>query len=219
MRLISPNAAVALPKGTPRSAEAIARATARSAAGSSRRMPPAILTKMSAEAKAIWACRLNTATIIASRLRSKPVATRRGRASSLALTSAWTSTKKQRDPSTATKAHEPGCASPSARNKREGSDTPLRPCSVISKTPTSFVDPKRFFTARSTRKNRLRSPSNCSTVSTMCSSTRGPAMAPSFVTWPTSTTAVPVSFARRRKRPAASRTWLTLPGADVKSSV
>ena len=56
----------------------------------------------------------------------------------------------------------------------------------ISKTPTSFVEPKRFLSARSVRWVRSRSPSNCSTQSTRCSSTRGPASAPSFVTWPTS---------------------------------
>ena len=48
----------------------------------------------------------------------------------------------------------------------------------------------------------------------MCSSTRGPAMVPSFVTWPTSSTAVPVCLAKRTRRAALSRTWLTLPGAE-----
>ena len=57
--------------------------------------------------------------------------------------------------------------------------------SRISKTPTSFVEPKRFLSARSVRYVRSRSPSNCSTQSTRCSSTRGPASEPSFVTCPT----------------------------------
>ena len=48
------------------------------------------------------ACRPRTATSMASRLRSNPTATRRGMASSLWLTSACTSTRKQRVPSTAT---------------------------------------------------------------------------------------------------------------------
>ena len=59
------------------------------------------------------------------------------------------------------------------------------------------------------------SPSKESTVSTMCSSTLGPAIAPSFVTWPTMKTAVPVVFATRVKKDVASRTWLTLPGAEA----
>ena len=42
----------------------------------------------------------------------------------------------------------------------------------------------------------------------------GPATAPSFVTWPTSTVATPASFATRRSRPAASRTCATEPGAE-----
>ena len=41
----------------------------------------------------------------------------------------------------------------------------------------------------------------------MCSSTRGPAMPPSLVTWPTRNTAVPVSLAKRTSRAADSRTW------------
>ena len=39
--------------------------------------------------------------------------------------------------------------------------------------------------------------------------------APSFVTWPTSTTATPVALARRVRCAAHSRTWATEPGADV----
>ncbi len=41
----------------------------------------------------------------------------------------------------------------------------------------------------------LRSPSKLITTSTMCSSTRGPAIEPSLVTWPTSTSTVPRSLA------------------------
>ena len=59
----------------------------------------------------------------------------------------------------------------------------------------------------------LRSPSKLSTVSTICSSTRGPAIVPSLVTWPTSTTAVPRSLAKRTSSCAEARTWLTVPGA------
>ena len=52
----------------------------------------------------------------------------------------------------------------------------------------------------------------------MCSSTRGPAMPPSLVTWPTRNTLVPDSLATRTRRAAHSRTWLTEPGAAVSSS-
>ena len=49
--------------------------------------------------------------------------------------------------------------------------------------------PVAVLTARRSRRAWWRSPSNESTVSTTCSSTRGPARAPSFVTWPMRTTA------------------------------
>ncbi len=53
----------------------------------------------------------------------------------------------------------------------------------------------------------------------MCSSTRGPASAPSLVTWPTSKMVVPVSLAMRVSCAAHSRTWDTDPGAEVTCSV
>ncbi len=46
----------------------------------------------------------------------------------------------------------------------------------------------------------------------MCSRVRGPAIAPSFVTWPTSSVGMLRSFAIRTSRCAHSRTWLTDPG-------
>jgi hypothetical protein len=49
----------------------------------------------------------------------------------------------------------------------------------------------------------------------MCSSTRGPARAPSLVTWPTSTMQVPLALAARVRWAAHSRTWATEPGAEV----
>ena len=58
-----------------------------------------------------------------------------------------------------------------------GSGTPTSPASVISNRPSSSVEPKRCLTARSRRRAWWRSPSNDSTVSTTCSSTRGPASA------------------------------------------
>ena len=47
----------------------------------------------------------------------------------------------------------------------------------------------------------------------MCSSTRGPAMEPSFVTWPTRKVGTPLRLANAISRPATSRTWVMLPGA------
>ncbi len=73
------------------------------------------------------------------------------------------------------------------RNSAEGLATPFRPRSVMANTPSSLTAPKRFLIARTRRKLEWVSPSKYSTVSTMCSSTRGPASAPSLVTWPTST--------------------------------
>ena len=44
----------------------------------------------------------------------------------------------------------PAC---STRNARAGSATSARPSSRISKTPTSSVDPNRFFTVRRIRRD------------------------------------------------------------------
>ena len=48
----------------------------------------------------------------------------------------------------------------------------------------------------------------------MCSSTLGPAICPSFVTWPTSSTAVPLVLAKRTSSAVHSRNCETAPGAD-----
>ena len=88
------------------------------------------------------------------------------------------------------------------------------PSDVMSKNPTSCVEPNRFFSARRMRTPDERSPSNDRTTSTRCSSTRGPATMPSFVTCPTRTTVTPLSRAARTRRAPHSRTWDTEPGAD-----
>ena len=72
-------------------------------------------------------------------------------ASSVWLTSAWTSTRKQRVPSTATCTAEPAAGAASLRKRAEGSGTVLRPDPVISKMPSSLVEPNRFLAARSVR--------------------------------------------------------------------
>ena len=58
------------------------------------------------------------------------------------------------------------------------------------------------------------SPSNDMTASTICSTTRGPAIWPSLVTCPTSMIAAPLALAKRISACADPRTWLTVPGAD-----
>jgi hypothetical protein len=91
--------------------------------------------------------------------------------------------------------------------------------SDISNTPISSVGPKRFFTARRIRKWCPWSPSKDTTASTMCSTTRGPAICPSLVTWPTRITAVPEVLAKRISAWALPRTCVTVPGADSTVSV
>ena len=90
--------------------------------------------------------------------------------------------------------------------------TETRPRSLISNRPISSVAPKRFFCARSTRSERSASPSNISTTSTRCSSTRGPATTPSLVTCPIRTMQTFRALARRCRRAADSRTCATDPG-------
>ena len=85
----------------------------------------------------------------------------------------------------------------------------------MANTPISLTAPNRFLIARTSRKLECVSPSKYSTVSTMCSSTRGPASAPSLVTWPTSTMLTPSSLAARVRWAAHSRTCATDPGAEV----
>ena len=113
---------------------------------------------------------------------------------------------------------EPGAALASATKRADASSTSTSPPARISKTPTSLVAPKRFLSARSVRKWRSRSPSKKSTQSTRCSSTRGPATAPSFVTCPTRITAQSSRLATSMIAVAASRTCPTDPGAPVMPS-
>ncbi len=86
------------------------------------------------------------------------------------------------------------------------------PTSLKSKHPTSSDAPKRFLIARIKRRREWRSPSNCKTTSTMCSSKRGPAIDPSFVTCPTSNNVMSRSLQIRINAPATSRTCVTPPG-------
>src|SRR5439155_852641 len=91
------------------------------------------------------------------------------------------------------------------RGRADGLVTPRRPLSVIANTPSSLTAPKRFFTARISRKLECGSPSKYRTVSTICSSTRGPAIAPSLVTCPMMNSAVPPFLAWRASCAVPSR--------------
>ena len=138
----------------------------------------------------------------------------------LGATSAWISTSTGRAPSTPANTAAPGAArSRPARNSALGLATSASPAPVISNTPISSVAPNRFLVARRMRKACAPSPSNDITASTMCSTTRGPAICPSLVTWPTITTAAPLDLAKRISAWLAVRTWVTLPGADSTASL
>ena len=164
------------------------------------RTPPTTLTNTS------WSRSRDAAVAVQHREQHRePVrfeARRRRGADSTACassTSACTSTSSGRVPSRVTITHAARRRAAPCRDRKiaDGLRTSCRPCSAIANTPSSLAAPKRFLTARTTRKRLPVSPSKYSTVSTMCSSTRGPAIAPSLVTWPIRSTAVPVSFAKR----------------------
>ncbi|MNT08702.1 hypothetical protein D3C72_1434520 [compost metagenome] len=156
---------------------------------------------------------------MARRFCSRPTDKRRALGKWLVSTRAWISTSKGRVPSCVTITQEPGTwLSCCDRNRADGFDTPFKPFSVMANTPSSLTAPKRFLMARTRRKLEWASPSKYSTVSTMCSSTRGPASAPSFVTWPTRMMVTPVCLAARVSCAAHSRTCATEPGAELSAS-
>ena len=107
-----------------------------------------------------------------------------------------------------------GVRARSARNSADGSVISCRPRSSIENTQISSTPPKRFLYARTMRYSPVASPSKYSTVSTRCSSRRGPAIAPSLVTWPTMKTAQPVRLANSISACVQSRTCETLPAYD-----
>ena len=135
-----------------------------------------------------------------------------GWCSAASPTSACTSVTSARRPSIVTVTQVPATGvAPWARNSPDGSGSPTMPSSRRSKQPTSSAGPKRFFTVRTSRSRECRSPSKDSTTSTRCSSVRGPAIAPSLVTWPTSSVAMPRDLASRIRVLATSRTCATPP--------
>ena len=158
-------------------AEIKAAATAKSAAGSEIRNPPAIFKYTSCPPKLMPQRDSKTANTMDNRLLSHPTTLRRGDANDDGATKAWTSTNNGRDPSIPAKTTDPGvCTSRSAKNNSDGFVTCANPAPVISNTPISSDGPNRFFTARKIRNWCPRSPSKYNTVSTICSTTRGPAI-------------------------------------------
>ena len=129
------------------------------------------------------------------------------------VTSACTSASIGRRPSIVTATQVPGTRAWWFSTKSPvGSVTAVMPSAPRSKQPTSSTGPKRFFIARTMRNRELRSPSKCSTTSTTCSSTRGPAIEPSLVTWPTMIVVMLRVLATRISAAATSLTWVTPPG-------
>ena len=134
-------------------------------------------------------------------LGSTPVPTRRGIARSVGATSAWTSSRSGRVPSSAQPTAapiSPGCVAPKSS---DGSGTPTRPGG------------RHLEDAELVRRAEpvLRRAQDAVLVVAVALEledavdevleTRGPATAPSFVTWPTRTVATPASFATRSRQP------------------
>src|SRR5450759_3689225 len=151
---------------------------------------------------------------MATRAASRPDVPRRGAASGEAATKACTSASSGRRPSSVTVTHVPATGSGRRdKNNPDGSGRPRMPASLISKQPISSVAPYRFLTARTNRRVECRSPSNWSTTSTTCSSSRGPAMPPSLVTCPTRMVESPRCLASAISVAATARTWVMPPAA------
>ena len=157
----SPHSTTSSGSGRPRTLDATAATTARSAAGSSTRRPPATFRNTS------WSCscmrRRFSSTASSSADAAGIDADRRSAA-------AWPARSATRAPGS--RPARAGCprASPARpsrarpRGARRGTpptgSAPRRArAPPISKTPTSLVEPKRFFTARSTRSACAPSPS------------------------------------------------------------
>ncbi len=149
----------------------------------------------------------STAVIMAARDESMPLTARRGEPLAGEPISACTSPISGRLPSSVTVTAVPDTGwGRWSRKSPEGSATHSIPLSCSRKQPTSSAAPNRFFTPRTMRSADVRSPSKCSTTSTRCSSERGPAMAPSLVTWPTRSIATPDAFAAMVSAVVTART-------------
>ena len=141
--------------------------------------------------------------IMARRCWSILLASRRGVPYAASPTSAWTSTNTGREPTIDATTHDPGASLRRERkNRADGLAISSSPVERIAKTQISSIDPKRFLYARKMRTSPLASPSKYNTVSTRCSTMRGPAIEPSFVTWPTMNVALcrPRTFGKLDQR-------------------
>ena len=216
-RPTSPKAMKPRGSGRPRSELWIASITARSAAGSLMRTPPTALTNTSWSKQAMPAWRCSTASSIASRSllqpHAEPPRAGDGRAVHQGLhLDEQRARALQRDQHAGARHRlamgreedraRVGHALQAALGHREHADLVDRAEAVLE----GAHEPEAELCV---------SPSKYSTVSTMCSSTRGPASEPSLVTWPTSTMAVPVALAVRVSCAAHSRTCATEPGAEL----
>ena len=104
-------------------------------------------------------------------------------AGSSGVTSACTSTSSGREPSTVAMTTEPGTPAGARRAAPRRASRRRRARPRPSRRRRSRSRSRSGSSPRARSRNAWsRSPSKYSTVSTMCSSTRGPAMAPSFVT-------------------------------------
>ncbi len=147
-----------------------------------------------------------------------PLATLRGMASCVGTTSAWISTSIGRVPSKITVTADPGTFfTLSCKKRADGLDTSFSPSSAISKIPTSSIAPNRFLRVRRILALANRSPSRYRTASTMCSSTLGPAIAPSFVTCPMMIMGMPWVLAAAMRISALWRICPTDPAIPSKS--
>ena len=186
----------------------------RSAPGSSTRTPPATFTKTSAWPSAMPACREHRDDHREA-LRVDPGhrgAASRGRSARRAPA------PRADRPRTSSSAH--ATAEPARRRPRRRAGR-IRdadePGTVISKTPSSFVEPKPLLAARRIRWRGTGRPRTGARSRRGARARGGSATAPSFVTCLTRIVATPDSFATRSSRAAASRTCATEPGADPSS--
>ena len=99
-----------------------------------------------------------------------------------------------------------------ATNSDDGSVTAEIPSPDKSKQPTSSTGPNRFLIARTIRSRRSARPRTAAPRRPGAPSTRGPAIEPSLVTWPTIIVAMPRVLAILTIAAATSLTWVTPPG-------
>ena len=166
--------------------DASASATGRSQAVSVTSSPPTRFTNTSCSCSDTPAWRFITANNMATRWASSPCATRRGEPKRMRSTRRLQ--LDQQRPATVARDRHDAARRRRARARQENRRRIAHLAQAGSpmwKNASSPTEPKRFLVARTLRKRLDASLSKYSTVSTRCSSTRGPAMAPSLVTWPT----------------------------------